>query len=45
MFQSAAILTVPLTVAVHALKKPCIYKGFINLNTEFLTTDETRLLH
>ena len=31
---SAAILTVPLTVAVHALKKPCIYAGFNNLNTD-----------
>ncbi|HEY5232509.1 MAG TPA: hypothetical protein VIK35_03120 [Verrucomicrobiae bacterium] len=31
---SAAMPTVPLTVAVHALKKPCIYAGFNNLNTD-----------
>jgi hypothetical protein len=31
---SAAILTVPLTVAVHRIKKPFIYKGFDNLNTD-----------
>jgi hypothetical protein len=31
---SAALLTVPLTVAVHRIKKPCIYNGFDNLNTD-----------
>jgi len=31
---SAAMPTVPLTVAVHALKKPCIYAGFNNLDTD-----------
>jgi hypothetical protein len=34
VFASAAILTESLTVAVHAFKKPCIYAGFINLNTD-----------
>jgi hypothetical protein len=34
VFASAAKLTVPLTVAVHARKKPCIYNGFDNLNTD-----------
>jgi hypothetical protein len=27
-------LTFSLTVAVHPFKKPCIYNGFINLNTD-----------
>ena len=31
---SAALLAVPLTVAVHALKKPRIDAGFNNLNTD-----------
>jgi hypothetical protein len=31
---SAAKLTVPLTVAVHRLKKPFIDAGFDNLNTD-----------
>jgi hypothetical protein len=30
----AALLTLPLTVAVHPFKKPCIYNGFNNLNTD-----------
>jgi hypothetical protein len=30
----AALLTEPLTVAVHRIKKPCIYNGFVNLNTD-----------
>ena len=34
MVQHAAILTVPLTVAVHRIKKPCIYAGFDNLMTD-----------
>src|ERR1017187_10153267 len=34
VFASAAILTESLTVAVHALEKPCIYAGFISLNTD-----------
>jgi hypothetical protein len=34
VFQFAARLTVPLTVAVHRLKKPFIYAGFDNLNTD-----------
>jgi len=29
-----AVLTVPLTVALCRFKKPCICKGFNNLNTE-----------
>jgi hypothetical protein len=32
--RSAAGLAVPLTVAVHALKKPNVYADFINLNTD-----------
>jgi len=28
------MLTVPLTVAVHRIKKPFIYAGFDNLNTD-----------
>jgi hypothetical protein len=34
VFASAAKLTVPLTVAVHARKKPFVYTGFDNLNTD-----------
>ena len=34
VFPSAALLTVPLTVAVHWLKKPFIHAGFDNLNTD-----------
>jgi hypothetical protein len=34
VFQPAAMLTVSLTVAVQRLKKPFIYAGFNNLNTE-----------
>jgi hypothetical protein len=30
----APLLTNPLTVAVHPVKKPCIYNGFNNLNTD-----------
>jgi precorrin-2 methylase len=36
--QPAAWLAVPLTVAVHRLKKPFIYAGFNNL-----MTDETQM--
>jgi hypothetical protein len=35
---SAALLALPLTVAVHRIKKPCIYAGFNNL-----MTDETQI--
>jgi len=35
---SAALLALPLTVAVHRLKKPFIYAGFNNL-----MTDETQI--
>jgi hypothetical protein len=38
VIQSTALLTVPLTVAVHRLKKPFIYAGFDNL-----MTDETQM--
>jgi hypothetical protein len=31
---SAALLALPLTVAVHRIKKPCIYAGFNNLMTD-----------
>jgi len=34
VIQPAAMLTVALTVAVHRLKKPFIYPGFNNLNTD-----------
>jgi hypothetical protein len=34
VFQLTALLTVSLTVAVHQFKKPCIYNGFNNLNTD-----------
>jgi hypothetical protein len=34
VIQPAAILAAPLTVAVHALKKPFIYVGFDHLNTD-----------
>jgi hypothetical protein len=34
VFQSVAMLTVPLTVAVHRIKKPFVYAGFDNLNTD-----------
>jgi hypothetical protein len=34
VFQPAAELTFPLTVAVHPFKKPFIYAGFDNLNTD-----------
>jgi Lamin Tail Domain/Bacterial TSP3 repeat/Immunoglobulin I-set domain len=34
VFQSASLLTVPLTVAVHRIKKPFVYAGFDNLNTD-----------
>ena len=34
MIQSAAILTVPLIVAFHCVKKPFIHGGFDNLNTD-----------
>ncbi len=34
VFQSITRLAVPLTVAVHAFKKPSVYAGFINLNTD-----------
>jgi hypothetical protein len=34
VFPPAAKLTVPLTVAVHARKKPFVYAGFDNLNTD-----------
>src|ERR1039457_6172750 len=34
VFPSAAKLTDSLTVAVHARKKPFVYKGFNNLNTD-----------
>ena len=34
MFQPVAMLTVPLTVAVHRIKKPFSYAGFDNLNTD-----------
>ena len=34
VFQPAAELTFPLTVAVHSFKKPFIYEGFDNLNTD-----------
>jgi hypothetical protein len=36
---SAALLAIPLTVAVHRTKKPFIYAGFNNL-----VTDETQIL-
>jgi hypothetical protein len=36
---SAALLALPLTVAVHRTKKPFIYAGFDNL-----MTDETQIL-
>ncbi len=35
----AVLLAIPLTVAVHRLKKPFIYAGFNNL-----ITDETRMI-
>jgi hypothetical protein len=38
VIQSAALLAIPLTVAVHRLKKPFIYAGFDNL-----MTDETQM--
>ena len=34
VFQSITRLAVPLTVAVHAFKKPFVYAGFISLNTD-----------
>ena len=34
VFQHTALLTFPLTVAVHRIKKPFIYAGSINLNTD-----------
>ena len=34
VIQSVAKLTVSLTVAVHCLKKPFVYAGFGNLNTD-----------
>jgi hypothetical protein len=34
MVESTAILTFPLTVAVHRIKKPFIYAGFDNLTTD-----------
>jgi hypothetical protein len=34
VFQPAALLTLPLTVAVHPSNKPFIYEGFNNLNTD-----------
>ena len=34
VFQPPAVLTNPLTVAVHRLKKPFIYAGLNNLNTD-----------
>jgi len=34
VFPVAAMLAESLTVAVHALKKPCVYAGFDNLNTD-----------
>jgi predicted restriction endonuclease len=37
---SAALLALPLTVAVHRTKKPFIYAGFDNL-----MTDETQMKH
>jgi len=38
MVSFAALLALPLTVAVHRLKKPFIYAGFDNL-----MTDETQM--
>ena len=34
MVETTAILTFSLTVAVHRIKKPFVYVGFYNLNTD-----------
>ena len=34
VFAAVAGLAVPLTVAIHRLKKPCVYAGVVNLNTD-----------
>ena len=41
VFQPVAMLAVPLTVAVYRLKKPFIYAGFDNLNTDGTRMRET----
>ena len=34
VLQLPALLTIPLTVAIHLFKQPFIYKGFNNLTTD-----------